>query len=156
MTQLQKVMLDFISLGPPTDLALLLLELDNFATQWRIRSCLKYLPNETAARPRPPARTMQVTVTVSRFRSLPVSAWHGIRPTLELRRVEPRKKLFLCMQEAQLPARAPRPQGCADNATTPSSIFCCGPVTSITHNLSGRGARGSVSRKRSTTTWEPS
>ena len=93
---------------------------------------------------RPHARTIQVTVTVSRFRSLPVSAWHGIRPTLELRRVEPRKKLFLCMQEAQLPARAPRPQGCADNATTPSSIFCCGPVTSITHNLSGRG-RGGVS-----------
>ena len=50
MTQLQKVMLDFISLVPLTDLALLLLELDNFATQWRIRSCLKYLPNETAAR----------------------------------------------------------------------------------------------------------
>ena len=50
MTQLQKVMLDFISLGPPTDLALLLLESDNFATQRRIRSCLKYLPNEMAAR----------------------------------------------------------------------------------------------------------
>ena len=55
MTQLQKVMLDFISLVPLTDLALLLLELDNFATQRRIRSCLKYLPNETAARS--PARS---------------------------------------------------------------------------------------------------
>ena len=52
MTQLQKVMIDFISPVPLTDLALLLLESDNFATQWRIRSCLKYLPNETAARSR--------------------------------------------------------------------------------------------------------
>ena len=147
MTQLQKVMLDFISLGPPTDLALLLLELDNFATQWRIRSCLKYLPNETAARSDHASDRHRFTVSivtgVCRLGTGSAQPWSCGELNLG------KNYSYACKKLNCPRAATPRLRRQCNNPFEYLLLRAC----NLNHP---QFKRGSVSRKRSTTTWEPS